>query len=120
MALGRTKEQIAEAKAQGIQPAGGGGFSYIGGPNGAIIEYLGNQPKERFNHVHMYQDDPFCAQLWYQKHLNAPASGRGPHHTESDCKVPRGERSWPALQKKGCSACRKRVWPSATWRSTGT
>ena len=28
------------------------------------------QPAERFNHVHMYQDQPFCAQLWYQTHLN--------------------------------------------------
>ena len=31
------------------------------------------------NHVHMWQEDPFCAQLWYQKHLNAPQmAGRGP------------------------------------------
>jgi catechol 2,3-dioxygenase-like lactoylglutathione lyase family enzyme len=101
-ALGRTKSQIAEAKALGIKPAGGAGFSYIGGPDGATIEYLGNQPAERFNHVHMYQDDPFCAQLWYRKHLNAPAGGRGPQHTEADCKEARGaERSWPALEKEG-------------------
>ncbi len=101
-ALGRTQSQIADAKAHGIQPAGGAGFAYIGGPDGAIIEYLGNQPAERFNHVHMYQDDPFCAQLWYRKHLNAPAGGRGPQHTEADCKEARGaERSWPALEKAG-------------------
>ena len=101
-ALGRTKSQIADAKAQGIHPVGGAGFGYIGGPDGAIIEYLGNQPAERFNHVHMYQDDPFCAQLWYRKHLNAPAGGRGPQHTEADCKGARGaERGWPALDKEG-------------------
>ena len=101
-ALGRTQAQIADAKAQGIKPAGGPGFAYIGGPDGAMIEYQGNMPAERFNHVHMYQDDPFCAQLWYQKHLNAPAGGRGPQHTESDCKVVRGaERSWPALDREG-------------------
>ena len=39
------------------------------GPDNAIIEYQGDMPAERFNHVHMYQDDPFCAQLWYRKHL---------------------------------------------------
>jgi hypothetical protein len=101
-ALGRTQSQIADAKAQGIKPVGGAGFSYISGPDGATIEYLGNMPAERFNHVHMYQDDPFCAQLWYRKHLNAPAGGRGPQHSEADCKEPRGaERSWPALEKEG-------------------
>ena len=101
-ALGRTKSQIAEAKAQDLKPVGGAGFGYIGGPDGAMIEYQGNLPAERFNHVHMYQDDPFCAQLWYQQHLNAPAGGRGPQHTEADCKVARGaERSWPSLEKEG-------------------
>jgi len=101
-ALGRTKSQIADAKAQGIQPAGGAGFGYIAGPDGAMIEYQGNMPAERFNHVHMYQDNPFCAQLWYQKHLNAASSGRASEHTEADCKQPRGpERGWPALDKPG-------------------
>src|SRR5215831_7288598 len=69
--LGLTKAQIADAKAKGIQPAGGAGFAYLQGPDGAIIEYQGNMPAERFNHVHMYWEDPFCAQLWYQKHLKA-------------------------------------------------
>ena len=36
------------------------------GPDGALVEYSGNHPKERFNHVHMWQEHPFCAQLWYQ------------------------------------------------------
>jgi catechol 2,3-dioxygenase-like lactoylglutathione lyase family enzyme len=100
--LGRSKAQIEEAKATGVKPAGGAGFAYLDGPDGAIIEYQGNMPAERFNHVHMYQDEPFCAQLWYQKHLNAPRGGRGPQHTEADCKVARGpDKSWPALDKDG-------------------
>ena len=99
--LGRTQAQIAEAKAQGIKPRGGAGFGYIEGPDHAIIEYQGNMPAERFNHVHMYHDDPFCAQLWYEKHLNARAAGRGPQHTESNCKVEHGEPGWPALVKAG-------------------
>jgi catechol 2,3-dioxygenase-like lactoylglutathione lyase family enzyme len=100
--LGLTKAQIADAKAKGVQPAGGAGFAYLQGPEGAIIEYQGNMPAERFNHVHMYWEDPFCAQLWYQKHLNATIGGRGAQYTESNCKVPRGaDKTWPALEKEG-------------------
>jgi len=69
---GRTKAQIAEAKATGVQPARTGGFGYLQGPDNALVEYAGNHPAERFNHVHFYQDDPFCAQIWYRQHLNAP------------------------------------------------
>ena len=68
--LGLTAAGVAEAKAKGIKPAGGAGFAYLRGPDDALVEYQGNMPAERFNHVHMYQDQPFCAQLWYQTHLN--------------------------------------------------
>lgn len=101
--LGRTKAEIVEAKAKGIQPTHSAGFAYLEGPDGAIIEYQGNMPAERFNHVHLYQRDPYCAELWYQKHLNAPvnpAAGR-PVYTETTCKVAPPERSWPALQREG-------------------
>jgi len=102
--LGLNKLQIAEAKAAGVRPVGGAGFAYLEGPDGAIVEYQGDMPAERFNHVHMYQEDPFCAQLWYQKHLNAPvgqgAVGQVPH-IEADCKVERSEPSWPALEREG-------------------
>jgi hypothetical protein len=101
--LGLTKVQIAEAKARALSHVGGAGFAYLQGPDRAIVEYRGDMPVERFNHVHMYQEDPFCAQLWYQKHLNAPASqgaaGQA-SHTEANCKVERGDRSWPALEKE--------------------
>ena len=102
--LGLTKSQLAEAKAAGVKPEGGAGFAYLQGPDGAIIEYQGNMPVERFNHVHMYQENPFCAQLWYQKHLNAPVPPPAPGavtHTEADCKVERSEPSWPGLEKEG-------------------
>jgi catechol 2,3-dioxygenase-like lactoylglutathione lyase family enzyme len=102
---GLTKAQIAEARAAGLQPTRKGGFGYMRGPDDALVEYAGNHPAERFNHVHMFQDDPFCAQLWYQAHLNAPVfAGRtAPASlTETTCQVPRGpERSWPALDRGG-------------------
>jgi len=102
---GLTKAQIAEAKAKGMQPTRTGGFGYMQGPDNALVEYAGNHPAERFNHVHLYQDDPFCAQLWYGKHLNAPVfAGRTSPTplTEATCQVPRGpDRSWPALERAG-------------------
>src|SRR5215510_14647758 len=69
--LGLTKAQIADAKAKGVKPLGGAGVAYLQGPDQSLVEYQGNMPAERFNHVHMYQEDPFCAQLWYRTHLNA-------------------------------------------------
>jgi hypothetical protein len=102
--LGLTKAQIAEARQKGLGPAGGGGFAYMRGPDDALVEYAGDHPAERFNHVHLYQEDPLCAQLWYQKHLNAPprAGWGGAPVTEADCKVPRGvDRTWPALNREG-------------------
>lgn len=104
-ALGLTRAEIAEAKAKGVPPARERGFAYLQGPDGAIVEYLGNFPAERMNHVHMFQDHPFQAQFWYQKHLNAPlVAGRTPPPgiTEENYRVPRGaEPSWPAMERQG-------------------
>jgi catechol 2,3-dioxygenase-like lactoylglutathione lyase family enzyme len=101
--LGLTKAQIANARAEGVKPAGGAGFAYMRGPDDALIEYQGNFPAERFNHVHMYQEEPFCAQLWYQTHLGGAVSGnQAPARTEANCKVARGpDRTWPALEQDG-------------------
>jgi catechol 2,3-dioxygenase-like lactoylglutathione lyase family enzyme len=101
---GRTAAQIEEARRNGIQPAGGGGFVYMIGPDNALVEFAGNHPVERFNHVHLYQEDPLCALLWYQQHLNAPvrAGVAAASVTEVNCKVPRGtDPSWPALGREG-------------------
>jgi len=104
-ALGLTRAEIAEAKAKGVEPTRERGFAYLQGPDGAIVEYLGNFPAERMNHVHMFQDHPFCAELWYRKHLGAqPVAGRssGADMTEANCQVPRGhEPSWPAMERHG-------------------
>jgi catechol 2,3-dioxygenase-like lactoylglutathione lyase family enzyme len=102
---GRTRAQLAEAAAQGLKPGGVAGNGYIHGPDGAIIEFTGNAPAERVDHIHMWQDDPYCAQLWYQTHLEA-APRRGPAPatpiTEANCKAARGaEPSWPSLNQQG-------------------
>ncbi|HEY1293182.1 MAG TPA: hypothetical protein VGJ60_08890 [Chloroflexota bacterium] len=103
--LGRTLEQVREAKQTGVQPTRKGGFAYMQGPDCAIVEYAGDHPAERFNHVHMWQEEPLCAQLWYQQHLQASLL---PGRTDvaapgyDDCKVARGsERSFPALEPEG-------------------
>ena len=95
------------------------------GPDDAIVEYAGNHPAERFNHVHMFQEDPFCAQLWYQKHLNAPVV-RGAHQPHA---ADRGQLQGAARARshlagartgRACSARRRPRSSSATWRCPGT
>jgi len=102
--LGLTRAGIAAAKAKGVQPARGAGFAYLRGPDDALIEYQGNMPAERFNHVHMFQDQPYCAQVWYHAHLNVPAAARPgqPTYTASNCRVDRGpDKTFPALDWDG-------------------
>lgn len=103
--LGLTKAQIEDARQTGAEPPGGGGFVYLkGGPDDALVEFAGNHPTERFNHVHMWQEHPLCALLWYQAHLNAPIRPgfSATDLTEADCQVPRGaDRTWPALKREG-------------------
>ncbi len=103
-ALGLTKAGILDAKAKGVKPTFGAGFAYMRGPDDALIEYQGNQPAERFNHIHMFQDQPFCAQIWYQTHLNIPVrqAANQPVRTADNCKVERGpDKTWPALDYNG-------------------
>jgi len=106
--LGLTRGQVDEAKRNGVKPAGGAGFAYIRGPDDAMIEVQGDMPAERFNHVHFYHEDPFCSQLWYQKHLNVPppqgrrGAAAAEPRTEATCKVPRTpDRTFPALELNG-------------------
>ena len=101
-APGLTRAQIAEARANNVQPAGGGGFAYLDGPEGALVEYVGNHPAERFDHVHLWQDDPYAALDWYQTHLNAPVRAGFTPPTQDERRVKRGsERSWPSLNQDG-------------------
>jgi hypothetical protein len=101
--LGLTQAQIVDAQAKGTKPAGGPGFAYMEGPDCALVEYAGNYPAERFNHVHMYQEESLCAVLWYQRHLQAaPMALDAAQLTEANCSVQRGpDPTWPALEREG-------------------
>jgi catechol 2,3-dioxygenase-like lactoylglutathione lyase family enzyme len=74
------------------------------GPDAAIVEYAGNFPAERFNHVHMWQDDPLAAQRWYQQHLHAtllPAGVALEADSHNGDVADLAERSFPALDPRG-------------------
>ena len=55
--------------------------------------------------MHLYQEEPFCAQLWYQKHLYAPVyAGRTSSMplSEVTCQVARAsDQTWPGLEPEG-------------------
>src|SRR3989442_11890427 len=73
-----TQEQILEMRKKGTQPTRQGGFGYLRGPDGAMIENAQAGTVERFNHVHMYHEHPYCAMQWYAQHLGAkPPQGSG-------------------------------------------
>ena len=71
-----TQEQILEMRAKGTQPTREGGFGYLRGPDGAMIENAQSGTTERFNHVHMYHEHPNCAMNWYVTHLGAKMPAR--------------------------------------------
>ena len=106
-----TQEQILELRAKGVQPAREGGFGYLRGPDGAMIENAQSGQTERFNHVHMYHEHPRCAMEWYTTHLGATMpqgrGGRGgaapaaPAAT-GDCKTTAyAPPTWPSFAKTG-------------------
>ena len=100
--LGRTRDEIVEAKKSGVRPKLGAGFAYLQGPDCAIVEYAGDHPVERFNHVHMWQEQPICAQVWYQQHLGASILPGAPSADADDCSATRGvDRSFPSLDPDG-------------------
>lgn len=97
-----TQEQILELRAKGTQPTRQGGFGYLRGPDGAMIENAQSGQVERFNHVHMYHEHPLCAMEWYTTHLGATRpQGRG--------------GAAPAASPGG--DCRTRMYAPPTWPS---
>ena len=100
-----TQEQILEMRAKGVQPTREGGFGYLRGPDGAMIENAQAGTTERFNHVHMYHEHPLCAMEWYATHLGATIpQGRGARTTpgNGDCHTKLyAPPTWPSFAKTG-------------------
>lgn len=75
-----TQEQVLELRAKNVTIDPGktaGGFGYLRGPDGVMIENAQSGKVERFNHVHMYHEHPLCAMQWYVTHLGATLPARG-------------------------------------------
>ena len=101
-----TQEQILELRAKGTQPTRQGGFGYLRGPDGAMIENAQSGQAERFNHVHMYHEHPRCAMEWYVTHLGARTpQGRGgapAAPATGDCHATAyAPPTWPSFAKTG-------------------
>jgi hypothetical protein len=102
-----TQEQILEMRAKGTQPTRQGGFGYLRGPDGAMIENAQAGTTERFNHMHMYHEHPRCAMEWYVTHLGATLpQGRGGAAAAApaggDCKTSTyAPPTWPSFAKTG-------------------
>jgi catechol 2,3-dioxygenase-like lactoylglutathione lyase family enzyme len=97
-----TQEQILELRAKGTMPTRQGGFGYLRGPDGALIENAQSGQVERFNHIHMYHEHPLCAMQWYATHLGAtipPAAAGAPPPAAGDCKRPYSPPTWPSFFK---------------------
>ncbi|MCU1386224.1 MAG: hypothetical protein JWL71_4921 [Acidobacteria bacterium] len=109
-----TQEQILEMRAKGVKPTRQGGFGYLRGPDGAMIENAQSGTTERFNHVHMYHEHPRCAMEWYVTHLGAkmpagrgtgapePAGGPSTGAGQADCHTKTyAPPTWPSFAKTG-------------------
>ena len=100
-----TQEQILELRVKGVQPTRQGGFGYLRGPDGALIENAQAGQVERFNHIHMYHEHPLCAMQWYVTHLGAtlpPGPGGAPPAAfPAECRQPYAPPTWPSFAKTG-------------------
>lgn len=102
--LGVTLERLNELCAADESVPGGAGFAYFQGPDDALFEIIGDMADERIDHVHMWHEDPLCAQIWYETHFLVPPRKKfGPVQVPvEDCKVPRTtDRTFPALNAEG-------------------
>lgn len=103
-----TTEQLAAARAAGATPTGQFSFATWIGPDGVLMESLGAMPGVMG--FALFQEQPLCAVLWYERHLNglprAPGGRNGqpvpPPLTDANCVVPKSNVvSWPSSYKRG-------------------
>jgi len=99
---------LADAQAA---PPREGGFGYLHGPDGAIVELTGSaRTNPSFSHVHLFHEQPRCAANWYVEHLGMSIPPRRDPGTRDtipverwpDCaSEPVGEAGWPSLEHRG-------------------
>src|SRR6516162_1455599 len=114
-----TQEQILEMRAKGTQPTREGGFGYLRGPDGAMIENAQAGTVERFNHVHMYHEHPQCAMEWYSAHLGArvPQGRGGAAPTQGTGSAAPQSQSGSAPGARAAADCRTKTYAPPTWPS---
>ncbi len=88
-----------------------GGFSYVLGPDGALVEMTGGaRTRSSFSHIHLFHENPRCAANWYVDHLgmeHTPTRDRStgrviPGHRFEECDAEEpGEAGWPSLERVG-------------------
>ena len=100
-------EQQSEVEQRPVRP---GGFGYIIGPDGELVETSGGPESRRgFDHIHFFHEQPWCAAQWYVEHLGMqPPASRNPATGElvaidipDPCNVQVGAPSWPSLEQQG-------------------
>jgi glyoxalase/bleomycin resistance protein/dioxygenase superfamily protein len=103
-----TTSQVEDAKRKGATPTRRGGYFNWYGPDGVVMETSDQGGVEAYRIVGMFQEQPYCAVLWYRDHLKAaesPASGptgSPSARSASDCQVSRGaDVSWPSTYRRG-------------------
>ena len=65
-----TTKQLDEARQQDVVPTHRGGYFNWYGPDGVVMETLDGGP-EHYRIIGMFQEQPYCGVVWYQRHLNA-------------------------------------------------
>jgi len=103
-----TAGALADATAA---PPRDGGFGYVRGPDGALIELTGSpRTSASFSHVHLFHEQPRCAANWYVEHLGMSIPPRRDAETgdtipvtrwEECASPPLGEAGWPSLEHGG-------------------
>ena len=104
----RTADALDTATAAPERP---GGFGYVVGPDGALVELTGRPgTTPSFSHVHLYHEEPACAAGWYVEHLGMALPARRDAETgdtlpgvlpEPCAGAERGAPGWPSLEHAG-------------------
>lgn len=101
---------MAQMDELGPQEPRAGGFGYLIGPDGELVETAGGpQSRHGFDHIHFFHEHPWCAASWYIEHLgmrpplrrNSAADEAEEIEIPTPCEVEFGAPSFPSLEPQG-------------------